>query len=105
MDGRTTIKYLQNYLKEKDHQPGLEKEYFLKLTEEVGELAAAMRKGIKAQDMEHLKGSIDEEVWDVIYYAIVLANLYEVDLEQVIAAKEEMNRVKYGHKVRFEENR
>lgn len=105
MDGRTTIRYLQNYIKKKDHQPGLEKDYFLKLTEEVGELAKAMRKGLKAQDIEHLKGSIDEEVWDVIYYAIAIANLYGVDLEQVITAKEEMNRIKYGHTVRFEENR
>ena len=105
MDGKTTVQYLQNYIKEKDHQPGLEKDYFLKLTEEVGELAKAMRKGLKAQDTEHLKGSIDEEVWDVIYYAIAIANLYDVDLEQVIAAKEEMNRAKYGHAIRFEENR
>lgn len=105
MDGKTTIRYLQEYLKKKDFQPGLEKEYFLKLTEEVGELAKAMRKGTRAEDAEHLKGSIDEEVWDVIYYAICIANLYGIDLEQVIAAKEEMNRIKYGHTVKFEENR
>ena len=105
MDGKTTIKYLQEYIKAKDHQPRLEKDYFLKLTEEVGELSKAMRKGLKAEDTEHLKGSIDEEVWDVIYYAIAIANLYDVDLEQVIAAKEEMNRLKYGHTVRFEEER
>lgn len=105
MDGKTTVRYLQEYLKAKDFQPGLEKEYFLKLTEEVGELAAAMRKGTRAEDMAHLKGSIDEEVWDVIYYALCIANLYDIDLEQVISAKEEMNRIKYGHAVKFEENR
>ena len=105
MDGRTSIKYLQDYIKAKDHQPWQEQAYFIKMMEEVGELAEAMRKGNKAQDMEHLKGSIDEEVWDVIYYAITLANLYDVDLERVIAAKEEMNREKYGHVIRFEEGR
>ena len=105
MDGKTTVRYLQDYIKAKDHQQGLEKDYFLKLTEEVGELAQAMRKGLKAADTEHLKGSIDEEIWDVIYYAICIANLYDVDLERVIAAKEEINRIKYGHGVRFEENR
>ena len=52
-----------------------------------------------------VSGSIDEEVWDVIYYAIALANLYDVDLESVIAEKEELNRVKYNHPVRFEQNR
>ena len=105
MDGKTTVKYLQSYIRAKDHQPGMEKEYFIKMMEEVGELAEAMRKGAKAEDLQHLKGSIDEEVWDVIYYAIALANLYDVDLESVIAEKEELNRVKYNHPVRFEQNR
>ena len=44
MDGNTTIKYLQHYIKEKDYKPELVKDYFLKLSEEVGELAQAMRK-------------------------------------------------------------
>lgn len=44
MDGNTTIKYLQHYIKEKDHKPELVKDYFLKLSEEVGELAKAIRK-------------------------------------------------------------
>ena len=44
MDGQTTIKYLQNYIREKDFKPELLMHYFLKLTEEVGELACAMRK-------------------------------------------------------------
>ena len=48
MDGKTTIKYLQNYIKQKDYNPELLKDYFLKLSEEVGELASAMRKGLKA---------------------------------------------------------
>ena len=44
MDGKTTIKYLQNYIKSKDFKPELIKDYFLKLSEEVGELANAIRK-------------------------------------------------------------
>ena len=44
MDGNTTIKYLQHYIKEKDHKPELVKDYFLKLSEAVGELAQTMRK-------------------------------------------------------------
>lgn len=43
MDGRTTIKYLQNFIREKDYHPELAKDYFLKLSEEVGELSRAMR--------------------------------------------------------------
>lgn len=40
MDGKTTIKYLQNYLRQKDYNPELLKDYFLKLSEEVGELSS-----------------------------------------------------------------
>ena len=43
MDGKTTIKYLQTFIRQKDYHPELLKDYFLKLTEEVGELSRAMR--------------------------------------------------------------
>ena len=105
MDGKITVKYLQNYIKQKDYKPELLKDYFLKLSEEVGELSRAMRKGQKAQNIEDIKGTVDEELWDVIYYAIAIANLYDIDLEQVIKAKEEMNRSRYPSSAAFEENR
>ena len=105
MDGKTTIKYLQNYIKEKDFNPELLKDYFLKLAEEVGELSRAMRKGLKASDINQIKGTIDEEVWDVIYYSLAIANLYGIDLEQVIKSKESINQSRYPSTVVFEENR
>lgn len=105
MDGKTTVKYLQNYIKQKDYNPELLKDYFLKLSEEVGELASAMRKGLKAQNDKDIKGTIDEELWDVIYYAIAIANIYDIDLEQVIKTKSEMNQIRYPSSVIFEENR
>ena len=73
MDGRTTIKYLQTFIKEKDYHPELLKDYFLKLSEEVGELSRAMRRGLKAENSEDIKATIDEECWDVIYYALAIA--------------------------------
>lgn len=105
MDGKTTVKYLQSYIRQKDYRPELKKDYFLKLTEEVGELANAMRKDAKAPDMAHLVGSIDEELWDVVYYALAIANLYDVDMEQVIKAKSKLNESRYPSPVPFEENR
>lgn len=105
MDGKTTVKYLQNYIRQKDYHPELRKDYFLKLAEEVGELSRAMRKDLKAQSPQEIKGTIDEEVWDVIYYAIAIANLYDIDLEQVIKAKCELGRSRYPSAVVFEENR
>lgn len=105
MDGKTTVKYLQNFIRQKDYHPGAEKDYFLKLAEETGELSRAMRKGLKAANLRDIKGTIDEEVWDVIYYAIAIANLYDIDLEQVIKVKTEMNQSRYPSSVQFEENR
>lgn len=105
MEGTTTVKYLQNYIKQKDYHPELLKDYFLKLSEEVGELSRAIRKGLKAPNSEEIKGTIDEELWDVIYYTMAIANLYDVDLEQVIKSKEAMNQSRYPSSVVFEENR
>lgn len=105
MDGKTTVRYLQNYIRQRDHHPELLKDYFLKLSEEVGELSRAMRKGLKAADDGEITGTIDEELWDVIYYAIAIANLYDIDLEKVIKTKSEINQKRYPSSVLFEENR
>lgn len=104
MDGKTTVKYLQNYIKQKDYHPELLKDYFLKLTEEVGELSRAIRKNLKSENGE-VKNTIDEEIWDVIYYAIAIANIYDIDIEQVIKTKAELSQQKYPSSVVFEENR
>ena len=105
MDGNTTIKYLQTYIREKDCNPELLMHYFLKLSEEVGELACAMRKGNKVADLAHIKGSIDEELWDVIYYALAIANIYGIDMEEVIRIKAALAEEKYPSGVHFETGR
>lgn len=77
----------------------------MKLTEEVGELARAMRKGEKAAGEAGIKGSIDEELWDVIYYALAIANIYGIDMEQVIRIKAVLAEEKYPSGVKFEAGR
>lgn len=105
MDGNTTIKYLQNYIRSKDHHPELKKDYFLKLSEEVGELARAMRKDLLKSECDGIKETIDEELWDIIYYTVAIANCYDIDLENVIKEKEAINNVKYNTGIVFEENK
>lgn len=105
MDGNTTVKYLQSYIKSKDFKPDLVKDYFLKLSEEVGELAKAIRKDICMSDSQVIKGTVDEEIWDVIYYALAIANCYNIDMESVIKEKERINQLKYHSDIVFEENR
>ena len=105
MDGKRSIRYLQEYIQSKDHQPEKKQEYFLKLTEEVGELANAMRKNCIRLPGQDIKGTIDEECWDVMYYAMALANCYGIDLEQTIRDKEAVSNQKYRTGAVLEENR
>lgn len=79
MDGNTTVKYLQNYLRQKDLgflaldslPPGPQREaqeerlkhnFFLKLVEEVGEVSRAIFHGQFRGPGEPVKGTLDEEL-------------------------------------------
>ncbi|MDR0913912.1 MAG: hypothetical protein LBM65_01920 [Oscillospiraceae bacterium] len=90
------INALQTYIKAKDFHPEIVDKYFLKLVEEVGELARAMRKNLRPTEPSLIKETIEEELWDVIYYALAIANVYDIDLEDVIVKKEAINNEKYG---------
>ena len=105
MDGRISIAYLQSYIKSKDCCPEQVKDYFLKLAEETGELARAMHRGARPQSPEDIRGTIDEELWDVIYYALAIANCYGIDLEAVIPQKAALNSARYPEPVPFELDR
>ncbi|MFS0821779.1 MazG nucleotide pyrophosphohydrolase domain-containing protein [Bacillus sp. 1P02SD] len=95
MDTNMTIKELQNYIKEKDYKPELKNAYFQKLIEEVGELAEVLRKDKRMEQQGTIKGTIEEELYDVLYYVVGLANIYDIDLETCFRLKEELNKEKY----------
>lgn len=91
-----TIKELQNYIKEKDYKPGLEHGYFLKLAEKVGELAEVIRKDKRIGTKEtQIKGTVEEELSDVFYYVLALANLYNIALGKSFQLKEKINKERY----------
>ena len=96
-----TIEYLQEYIRTNDYRPDLKEKFFMKLVEEVGELSRVMRKNQRPTSDDDIKETIDEELWDVIYYAIALANCYDIDLEKVIPLKEKINNEKYSDKEKF----
>jgi NTP pyrophosphatase (non-canonical NTP hydrolase) len=68
---------------------------FMMLTEEVGEVAKAMRKleglaGEKNKDpgtIEARRNNLGEELADVLSYVLDLANRYEIDLEEYYTEK------------------
>lgn len=93
---KLTISSLQNYLKEKDHNPELADGYFQKLVEEVGELSKAIRKKQAWDKDQQIKGSIAEELSDILYYTLALANIHNVDLEEAFDVKERLNAERYN---------
>ncbi len=92
-----TISELQKYIKSKDYKPGLEHGYFMKLVEEIGELSEVIRKDKRLGKDNDIKDTIDEELYDVLYYVLALANLYNVDLERSCLLKEEINKKRTDH--------
>ena len=91
-----TISKLQQYIKEQDYAPELSQAYFMKLAEEVGELSRAMRKHVAPAEKHAIKGTIEEELYDVIYYALAIANCYDIDVEKWVYIKEKINDEKYN---------
>ncbi len=96
MNEGLTLSGLQAYIKQTDHSPEHKERYFYKLIEEVGELSEVIRKNHRLHDTGMIKGTIEEELYDVLYYIAALANVYEIDLEECFQLKEELNKVKWN---------
>ncbi len=102
-----TIRKMQKYLNEKYKRTKPEEmkntqRYFLKLIEEVGELAEVIRKEQRMKD-DNIKGTIEEEISDVLYYVLMIANTYDIDLEECFRKKEELNYVRYGYTLKIDD--
>lgn len=97
-----SISDLQRLVKQIDHKNNSIDKYFYKLSEEVGELAKAIRKDERLEKNNNIKGTIEEELYDVIYYVVCLANMYGIDLEECAILKEKLNAEKYSRKSIFD---
>jgi NTP pyrophosphatase (non-canonical NTP hydrolase) len=91
-----TISKLQEYIKEQDYNNDTKLGYFSKLVEEVGELSRAMRKNATPATESSLKGTIEEELYDVLYYTLAIANCYDIEIDKWIYVKEKLNDAKYN---------
>lgn len=95
MEENVSIAFLQEYIKGFDHNTDDRAAYFLKLSEEVGELAEVIRKDVRLAETGNLKGTIEEELCDVLYYVVALANVYGIDLAECFKMKDELNKIKW----------
>lgn len=92
-----TLPELQRYMDEICQERGWTKdnyaEKFLLFTEEVGELAKAIRKtqGLYQEKARQKHLELEEEFADVLSYLLDLANYFQVDLETAFREKEQVN--------------
>ena len=111
----SSLPLLQQYVKEKCIERGFTKasdlEIYLLLTEEVGELAKAIRKKIalfEEQTREQptcndenkaqlIQDNLAEEMSDVLSYLLDLANRFDVDLAEAFKRKEAENDQREWH--------
>ena len=107
-----TIKNLEDYLNrtyggfaEKHGVPLAENNLFMKLVEEVGEVAEIINKktGRKASDETDINSELGKELCDVIHYAVAIAAVNGLALNEIIIEKDRKAAIKYNHSINLEE--
>ena len=100
-----TIEALQRYLADRYGGWGIDQNMFMKLVEEIGEVAEVMNKiaGRKAKDEEDLKEHLGIELADMIHYILAIAALNDIDMERIILEKDKKASVKYNHEINLEQ--
>lgn len=116
---KITIDALQAYLSDRYSGRATEQSMFMKLAEELGEVAevlnmragrkAACRKtasrktaGRKAADENDLLEQLGTELADMIHYIVAIAAINDIDLTKLIIEKDRVASVKYNHTVNLE---
>jgi len=94
-----TVDALQAYLHHHYGGRANEQGLFMKLVEEIGEVAEVLNKrtGRKASDASDLQEQLGQELADVIHYAVAIAAVNDLDLSGIILQKDKQASVKYHH--------
>lgn len=99
-----TIPALQAYLTHHYGGRGTETGMFMKLVEEMGEVAEILNKrsGRKATEGENLDLELGRELADVIHYAVAIAAINGLDLNAIMLEKDKAASLKYHHDIDLE---
>lgn len=99
-----TIEGLEAYLYHQYGKRGSEQGMFMKLVEEMGEVAEILNKraGRKADDGTDLQEELGKELADVIHYAVAIAAINQLDLNAIMLEKDRQASVKYHHDINLE---
>lgn len=101
---KITIDALQAYLSDRYGGWATEQGMFMKLAEELGEVAEVlnMRAGRKTADENDLLEQLGTELADMIHYIVAIAAINDIDLTKLIIEKDRVASVKYNHTVNLE---
>lgn len=99
-----TIENLQAYLHRQYDGRTNEQSLFMKMVEEMGEVAEILNKrsGRKASDGGDQLEELGSELADVIHYAVSIAAINGLDLNEIILSKDKKAAVKYHHNMDLE---
>lgn len=93
MNQPITLKKLQKYIAKRNNKKSKKMDYFMKFIEEVGELSEMINKEKRLNPNDTrtkaIKDTMEEEMADVLYYLVVLANVHEISLEEAFLRKME----------------
>lgn len=91
-----TIEQYQEFLKDRYKDWGTTESLFIKLVEEIGEVAEIinMRNGSKKVEENE---SLEYELSDVLHYVLAIASINNIDLTPVILEKDKKASEKYGY--------
>ena len=98
------IKDMQDYLADRYGGWATEQNMFLKLTEELGEVAEVVNKrsGCKPTGETDLKEQLGSELADMLHYIVAIAAINDIDLENAVIEKDRTASLKYGHTTNLE---
>lgn len=102
---QVTINSLESYLARNYGGRANEQSMFMKLVEEMGEVAEVLNKraGRKASSEEDLQEQLGTELVDMIHYIVAIAALNGIDLSRIMIEKDAKASVKYNHKINLEQ--
>lgn len=99
-----TIDALEAYLYERYGGWAEEQGLFMKLVEEVGEVAEVLNKrtGRKAANSADLAEELGTELADMIHYIVAITAINQLDLTEIMLRKDKKASLKYHHDINLE---
>lgn len=96
------IEDLQRYLSSKYKDGRTSSGLFMKLVEEVGEVAEVLNQ-MEGRKSKEGQISLEAELVDVIHYAVAIASINNIDLTTAIIEKDKKAAVKYNQSPNLKE--